>query len=138
MIISKSITAVVAIASATVVLAGCGSTDSTSSGSGSSSTAASTTASTTSSSAKVGGPPAACTKDQISKVVEATGAKVNSFKCADGWAVVQASTNDAESFDEVLVLEAEGQFWISPDRAKVCAKPSPIPASLYNDACSTS
>ena len=65
----------------------------------------------------------------------------DSYKCADGWAV--AFPNSGTGNGEVtvtVVLEAEGQFWIPKDRAKVCgdsAADSDVPESLYREACQT-
>lgn len=65
----------------------------------------------------------------------------NSFRCADGWAVAFPDVGPAESAVTVTaVFEAEGQFWIPKDRAKVCgatAESSEVPASLFEEACQT-
>ena len=63
------------------------------------------------------------------------------FKCADGWAVAFPDSGSGEMAVQVtVVLEAEGQFWIPKDRAKVCGKSaadSEVPKSLYRDGCQT-
>lgn len=63
------------------------------------------------------------------------------FRCADGWAVAFPLSGEGDKAVEVtVVLEAEGQFWIPKDRAKVCgdsAANSDIPKSLYRDGCQT-
>lgn len=64
-----------------------------------------------------------------------------SYRCADGWAVAFPETGAAGTEVTVTaVFEAEGQFWIPKDRAKVCgdtASDSEVPASLFRDACQT-
>ena len=64
-----------------------------------------------------------------------------SFRCADGWAVAFPDLGPAATAVTVTaVFEAEGQFWIPKDRAKVCgdnASDSRVPKSLYRDACQT-
>lgn len=64
-----------------------------------------------------------------------------SFRCADGWAVAFPDLGPAATAVTVTaVFEAEGQFWIPKDRAKVCgdnASDSAVPKSLYRDACQT-
>ena len=63
------------------------------------------------------------------------------YRCADGWAVAFPEVGPkAEAVTVTVVLEAEGQFWIPKDRAKVCgdsAGDSEVPGSLYRDACET-
>ena len=88
-----------------------------------------------------------CSKGAISKAVVATGtakepvalATADSFKCADGWAYafVNSGTGDSQ-YTATLVFEAEGQFWVPKDRAKVCKSPgNEVPAAIYQDACNT-
>ena len=64
-----------------------------------------------------------------------------SYSCADGWAVAFPNVGTGEAEVTVTaVFEAEGQFWIPKDRARVCGKSaakSEVPASLYKDACQT-
>ena len=63
------------------------------------------------------------------------------FRCADGWAVAFPLVGEGEGQIEVtVVLEAEGQFWVPKDRAKVCgdsSADSEVPGTLYRDACQT-
>lgn len=63
------------------------------------------------------------------------------FRCADGWAVAFPNVGSGEAEVTVTaVFEAEGQFWIPKDRAKVCGKSaadSEVPSSLYKAACQT-
>lgn len=136
--------AVAALAAATLssaaVLAGCGSSDTAASGT----TAAAT--STTDTSQMVGGA-SKCDYATIQKAVVATGtdkepntlATKDSFKCADGWAYAFVNSGTGSSqYTGTLVFEAEGQFWIPKDRAKVCTSPGhDVPAAIYQDACNT-
>ena len=63
------------------------------------------------------------------------------FRCADGWAVAFPNSGSGDTAVTVtVVMEAEGQFWIPKDRAKVCgdsAADSEVPKQLYRDACQT-
>ena len=92
---------------------------------------------------------ASCTKAQIEKAVSdlssadypnaalATGGGP-SYKCAGGWAV--GFINVGSGVDEItttVVWQAEGQFWVPQDRAKVCPKPSEVPAAIYQLACNS-
>ena len=65
----------------------------------------------------------------------------DSYTCADGWAVAFPDVGPEQSAVTVTaVFEAEGQFWIPKDRAKVCgdkASDSEVPASLFEQACQT-
>lgn len=75
---------------------------------------------------------------------------VDSFRCADGWAYVFATTGDGRGHDigQTFVLQAEGQFWIPKDRSKVCGttnlsspatRPADaqVPASLWLAGCNS-
>jgi hypothetical protein len=66
-------------------------------------------------------------------------AQPDSFKCADGWAYAFVNVGSGEEqYTATLVFEAEGQFWVPKDRAKVCNAPGDqVPASIYQDACET-
>jgi len=89
---------------------------------------------------------ATCDEASIGKAVAAAGTKSapavlppdpGLFKCADGWAYAypDVGTGD-ERFTVTMVFEAEGQFWIPKDRAKVCIAPgNQVPQSIYKDAC---
>lgn len=111
------------------VLVGCGSSSDT-------------TASTTS--PKVGGT-VACDAPSITKAAQGADdapialAEPDSFKCADGWAYAFVNVGEGESqYTATQVFQAEGQFWIPKDRAKVCTAPgNEVPASIYQDACET-
>ena len=65
----------------------------------------------------------------------------DSYTCADGWAVAFPDVGPEQTAVTVTaVFEAEGQFWIPKDRAKVCgdkASDSEVPASLFEQACQT-
>lgn len=62
----------------------------------------------------------------------------DSFKCADGWAVAFPTVGPGEAGVTVTaVFEAEGPLWIPRSRDKVCGNNSPIPKSIYKEACET-
>jgi hypothetical protein len=65
----------------------------------------------------------------------------DSYTCADGWAVAFPDVGPEQTAVTVTaVFEAEGQFWIPKDRAKVCGEKAPdseVPASLIEQACQT-
>lgn len=126
----------------TLVAAGCGDD-----GSSTSSTTSTSTTPVVGGTATVGGVTtgvAKCDTAQVGKAVAETGKAEGStakldpggLKCADGWAVAFADVGTGDQAVTVTyVFEAEGQFWIPKDRSKVCPKPSPVPAALYQDAC---
>lgn len=122
--------AVLALALPAATLAACGGDDASST-------------STTTTATKIGGM-AVCDKAAIGKAVAASGkadgttAKLGDFTCASGWAVASADVGPASTaVTETLLYRAEGQFWIPQDRAKVCPKPSEVPAAIYAQACET-
>ena len=91
---------------------------------------------------------AKCTEGEISKAVGQTGTQETgkatlapgsgNYKCADGWAVAFANVGSGqEQVTTTLVFQAEGQFWVPQDRAKVCPKPSEVPQAIYDLACNT-
>ena len=103
-----------------------------------------TTAATTSTTEKVGGT-ATCDEASLVKAAKAADPNVtgldtpDAFQCSDGWAYASVDTGGPDGYAEVMVFEAEGQFWISKDRAVVCKSPGDqVPASLYQAACETS
>lgn len=108
-------------------------------------TAATDTTASTGTTDKVGG---TATCDAASLVKAAQGAdpnvtgldEPNAFQCADGWAYADVDTGSgSDQYAEVVVFEAEGQFWVPKDRAEVCKAPGDqVPASLYQSACETS
>uniref|UniRef100_A0A6J5Z5I5 Unannotated protein n=1 Tax=freshwater metagenome TaxID=449393 RepID=A0A6J5Z5I5_9ZZZZ len=62
----------------------------------------------------------------------------DSYRCTDGWLVAQVNVGPAAEAATVTVLwQGEGQFWVPQDRAKVCPKPSKVPASIYDLACNS-
>jgi len=59
------------------------------------------------------------------------------WNCDQGWAVAFVVTED---YEETVVFEAEGQFWIAKDRNDVCGTgpdDATIPSSLYDPGCTT-
>lgn len=97
-----------------------------------------------------------CTQGEFANSIEAGLPKgqrlvsVDSFTCADGWAYAIATIGDGKGNNITVtdVFEAEGQFWIPKDRAKVCGTISPaapatrpadaqVPASIWAKACNT-
>lgn len=95
---------------------------------------------------------AECDQASLEKAVEDWGkanggqkatllASPKSYRCADGWAVAFPNVGSGEGEITVTaVFEAEGQFWIPKDRAKVCgntAAESEVPKALFKDACQT-
>jgi len=137
----RSLTRIVAVAAAlgALALAGCGSDSS-------STTATSgpmVGGSTTNASGIVTGV-AKCDEASIAKAVADTAKAQNttatlpkgSYECADGWAVAFPDVGPkGQDVTVTYVYEAEGQFWVPQDRAKVCVKDSPVPKSLYAKAC---
>jgi uncharacterized lipoprotein YehR (DUF1307 family) len=135
-------------------LAACGGSDTSSTSTPSTattnvtSTATDTTAPVTTGAAITTGS-ASCTKAEITKAVSdlsssdyadaklATGGGP-SYKCADGWAVGFVDVGmGMEQYTTTVVWQAEGQFWVPQDRAKVCPKPSQVPAAIYDLACNS-
>jgi hypothetical protein len=135
-------------------LAACGGSDTASTSTPSTattnvtSTATDTTAPVTTGAAITTGS-ASCTKAEITKAVSdlsssdyadaklATGGGP-SYKCADGWAVGFVDVGmGMEQYTTTVVWQAEGQFWVPQDRAKVCPKPSQVPAAIYDLACNS-
>lgn len=135
--------ALLALALGAAVLAGCGSD----AGGG---TTASTAGpaiggSTTGTDGMVTGV-ATCDRASIEQAVADTGTAQKTtatlsqggYRCADGWAVAFADVGPpATATTQTLIFEAEGQFWIPQDPAKVCPKPSTVPAAIYAKACKT-
>ena len=93
---------------------------------------------------------AAITDNLVAAGSEASLLSLDGFTCADGWATTFPTIGtDAETAITVTeVFQAEGQFWISKDRAAVCgttdmngstAYPadSQVPESIWQDACQT-
>jgi len=104
-----------------------------------------------------------CTNDAVGKAAqlaaEALAAdnvfQLESLDCADGWAVAsgilgakadEGNTSAPVGAPTVLIFEAEGQFWIPKEAAKVCGTMDPanasavpadatIPAALYQAGC---
>ena len=137
------------VLAAALAVSGCGGSDSstdTAATTAPAATATSTAASTTEPMVTTG--MAKCTKGEISAAVEKTGSQdsgeavlapgSDSFKCADGWAVAFANVGTGqEQVTTTVVFQAEGQFWVPQDRAKVCPKPSEVPSAIYDLACNS-
>lgn len=135
----------VALLAAGALVAGCGSSSDTASDT--TAKADTATAVDTSTGQKVGGT-ATCDAASIEKAAQDSPGFENqkitledssSFKCADGWAYafINAGTGE-EAITATVVFEAEGQFWIPKDRAKVCKAPGDqVPAAIYQPACET-
>lgn len=143
---------VLALAAAALAVAGCG--GSNDSGDQTTAPAASVPATTTTGGETTGTEPmvttgmAKCTESGISAAVEKTSSQdsgkavlapgADSYKCADGWAVAFANVGTGqEQITTTLVFQAEGQFWIPQDRAKVCPEPSDVPKAIYDLACNS-
>ncbi len=150
MTFARRLPALLAVAAVALVVAGCGGSDDT--GSETSTPAASTPATTgggsTQTEPMVTTGMAKCTESEISKAVEQTGSQesgeavladgADNYKCADGWAVAFANVGTGqEQITTTLVFQAEGQFWVPQDRAKVCPEPSDVPKAIYDLACNS-
>ena len=137
----------VALLAAGALVAGCGSSSDTASDTTAKADTATTATTGTDTGQKVGGM-ATCDAASIEKAAQNTPGYENqkvtledssSFKCADGWAYafINAGTGD-QAVTGTVVFEAEGQFWIPKDRAKVCKAPGDqVPAAIYQPACET-
>lgn len=114
-----------------------------------------TTTHTHSTQAEVGGE-TRCTKEQLADAAAAAARAmgkdnvytIDDLQCADGWAVTSgllASTqNPQQGAPTSFVFQAEGQFWVVQDKAKVCGTnpttttapaDATIPASLFLSGC---
>jgi hypothetical protein len=147
----RTFPSVLAVAAVALLVAGCG---------GSDDSADQTTVPATSAPAQTTGTEATttepmvttgmakCTESEIAKAVEQTGSQdsgpaelvpgADSYKCAEGWAVAFANVGSGqEQVTSTLVFQAEGQFWIPQDRAKVCPEPSEVPKAIYDLACNS-
>jgi hypothetical protein len=72
---------------------------------------------------------------------------VDSLDCADGWAVVGAVIGDGQmGAPTSFIFQAQGQFWVPYDKAKVCGTYNPeepdaypsdaeVPEALYLAGC---
>ena len=133
------------------LLVGCGSSSTSDTAASSDTTAAKTTAAATTATTtasttveKVGGT-ASCTRSSLAQAVTENNKtnKLIDFNCASGWAVVTTCAANAQGKCEYdnqfpAVFEAEGQFWIPKTQSAALCKTAgnPIPAALYEDACS--
>jgi len=113
-------------------------------GCGSSSSATTTSTATTTTSA------AACSVAAIQAATASSAANgetrgliedPGSYHCADGWATAFYTSSNPNGGDAgqgvigTVVFKADGANWTLQDRAKVCAKPSPVPPQIYENAC---
>jgi hypothetical protein len=134
---------------AALALAACGGSDTASTSTPSTVTTNVTSTATDTTGAAITTGSASCTKAEITKAVSdlsssdyadaklATGGGP-SYKCADGWAVGFVDVGmGVEQYTTTVVWQAEGQFWVPQDRAKVCPKPSQVPAAIYDLACNS-
>ena len=74
----------------------------------------------------------AAAKNSVDKFVS-----LEDWTCDQGWAVAFVETED---YEETVVFEAEGQFWILKDGKDVCGTgpdDATIPSSLYDPGCTT-
>ena len=117
------------IATLSIGLAGCGSSDSTTTVT----EAATTEAASTTDTSMVTTGSAVCDDATLAKAAMAANPEVvkvePGVKCADGWAVIYPDTAD---YTFTMVFQAEGKFWIYK-KGVDCAT---IPKALY-DACYT-
>lgn len=78
---------------------------------------------------------------------------IRDLQCAEGWAVASGirgpknpPANGPHGAPTSMLLEAEGQFWIVKDKARVCGTYNPetptalpkdalVPAALYTSGC---
>ncbi len=64
-----------------------------------------------------------------------------SYHCADGWATAFYASSKPNGGDDgngsigTVVFKSDDGVWTAQDRATVCAKPSPVPDSIYENAC---
>lgn len=98
----------------------------------------------------IGGGSAECSQGALASAVTAWGkaqgegeqaslpSNSGSYKCADGWAVAFPNVGTGnQQITVTVVFQAEGPVWVPQDRAKVCGNNSPVPKSLYQQACQT-
>ncbi|MFM8560734.1 MAG: hypothetical protein ACKOB9_01390 [Solirubrobacterales bacterium] len=147
---ARRLPALLAVAAVALVVAGCGGSDDSGEETTTPATAppATTGGGATTTEPMVTTGMAKCTESEISKAVEQTGSQesgeavlapgADSYKCADGWAVAFANVGTGqEQITTTLVFQAEGQFWVPQDRAKVCPEPSEVPKAIYDLACNS-
>ena len=148
--LNRTAATVSALALFGLALAACSSNSSSASSSASaSSSSSSPTASPTGSqsSSSIGGGSAKCEQAQLTSDVNAVVGpnggkvtKVQTYKCAEGWSYVIASTKTSNGVTAtgVYVFQAEGPYWVYKDLKVACGTSQPtaqIPAALYKAAC---
>jgi hypothetical protein len=123
------------------VLGACSSTNGSTPTSSTVASTTSTTASTTTSSSTTAA--AACTKSLITAAAMSSStvgdvSAVNGFGCSGSWAYADVSVGSgSNSFDAVIVLQAQGSGWSVADRGNACNNHL-VPEAIYNQACTTS
>ena len=128
----------VSVLLAALLLGACSNSGSSSS---TSSTVTSTTATSTSTSSSSAAP---CTKSAITAAATSASSTVgnvtavNGFGCSGSWAYADVSVGSASnSFDAVIVLQAQGSGWSVADRGNACNNHL-VPSAIYTQACTTS
>ncbi|HEX4433188.1 MAG TPA: hypothetical protein VH012_00065 [Acidimicrobiales bacterium] len=122
---------------AALLLAACSSNGSSPATSSTVTSATSTTTSSSSAST------VACTKSLISAAAMSSSSvgsvsAVNGFGCSGSWAYADVSVGSGEeSFDAVIVLQAQGSSWAVADRGNACNNHL-VPSAIYTRACTTS
>jgi len=130
---------------ASLVLAGCSSSSGTASGTTTTGATAASTTSTAGASTTTAVAPAAapCTNSALLAAAQAApnlGAvqSVVNFECAGSWAYANVTVGTGSAaFDAVIVLQAQRSGWTVANRGTACLNHL-VPASLYNQACTTS
>jgi hypothetical protein len=120
-----------------IALASCSNSPSASQGSTTSTTAAPPTSSSTTTIAS-----ASCTKAAISAAaMNATSvgpvSSVSGYGCSGLWAYANVVVGTTNSFDAVIVLQANGPKWNVVDRGSACSNHL-VPSAIYTPACTTS
>jgi hypothetical protein len=126
---------------AALVLGACANDSSSSS---TSSTVASTSTTTTTSTSTSSSSAAPCTKSAITSAATSASSTVgnvtavNGFGCSGSWAYADVSVGaGSNSFDAVIVLQAQGTGWSVADRGNACNNHL-VPSAIYTQACTTS
>ncbi|MCX6390863.1 MAG: hypothetical protein NT122_09595 [Solirubrobacterales bacterium] len=127
-----------------VVASGCGSKTTTDTVTSTSTDTVSTeSVSTVTQSQAASGP--ACTNAAVLPVAQAwaktqnsTVGQITTLQCSGDWGAAVITLGSAsEQTDVNIVLKSNGSDWTVQNRQQVCAKPSPVPASLQAIACNS-
>jgi hypothetical protein len=63
---------------------------------------------------------------------------VNGFGCSGSWAYADVTVGTgSNTFDAVIVLQAQGSSWSVADRGNACNNHL-VPSDIYTQACTTS